>query len=219
VNSGRPGSERLAELLRDGAITARPRPDCPSADQIWAALNLEVPVEERERIIDHTIECPSCAEAWRLAMEIRRQDATVISAPPAGRAHSTAWLRAAAAVLVVGVGTGLVLRWRGPSEEPPVRDQPTNAISSLLPEQATLPRQDFILRWSGGPDGARYDLVVSTVNLEVIADVRGLERSEYRLAPERLASLAAGTRLLWRVVAHMPDGSTLSSATAAVSVQ
>ena len=120
---------------------------------------------------------------------------------------------------MIAVGTAMVLRWGGPSEEPGLRDQPPDAIRPLVPEDTALPRQDFRLRWSSGPDGARYDLVVTTVNLEVIADVRGLDQPEHRVDPARLAPLAAGTRLLWRVVAHMPDGSTQSSATVGVSVQ
>jgi hypothetical protein len=92
-------------------------------------------------------------------------------------------------------------------------------IRPLVPTDTSLPRQDFTLRWSSGPDGARYDLVVTTVDLEVIADVRGLDRPEHQVDAARLAPLAAGTRLLWRVVAHMPDGSTLSSATVGVSVR
>ena len=83
VSSGRPDSQRLGDALRSAGIDARPRPDCPPAEQIWAALHLEMPAAERERIIDHTIECPSCAEAWRLAMAIEGKDATVAGAPPA----------------------------------------------------------------------------------------------------------------------------------------
>ncbi len=222
MSSGRPDSRRLSDALRSAGIDARPRPDCPPAEQIWAALHLELPIGERERIIDHTIECPSCAEAWRLAMAIEGKDVTAVGTPSAAPAwfrQPAAWARVAAAVLVIAVGTAMVLRWGGPSEKPELRDQPPDAIRPLVPEDTALPRQDFRLRWSSGPDGARYDLVVTTVDLEVIADARGLDRPEYRVDPERLASLAAGTRLLWRVVAQMPDGSTQSSATVGVTVQ
>ena len=213
--------DRLAEMLSSAGAAARPRLDCPSADQIWAALHLEVPPGERERIIDHTTECPVCAEAWQLAMEIERADATRVKPVTqfAWRDHVPTWARIAAAVLVLAVGGVLVARWRQPGERPQVRDGATPAIRSLVPEGAALPRDGFVLRWAGGPDGARYDVVVTTPGLDVIADVRDLERPEYRVDPARLASLASGTRLLWRVVAHAPDGSTVSSATAAAILQ
>ena len=181
MSFGRPDPQRLADALRSAGVDARPRPDCPPAEQIWDALHLEMPAADRARIIDHTIECPSCAEAWRLAIAIEGKDATVAGAPPAPRAwflQPAAWARVAAAGLVIAVGTAVVLRWGGPSEKPGLRDQPPDAIRPLVPEDTALPRQDFTLRWSSGPDGARYDLVVTTVDLEVIADVRELDRPD-----------------------------------------
>ena len=214
-------SDRLAAMLRRAGTDARPRSDCPSADEIWAALHLEVPTSERERIIDHTAECAVCAEAWQLAMEIQREGSTsieTVSAP--GRVHQVPlWARIAAAALVLTAGAVVFLRWQGATNDPQLREGSTREIRSLLAENAPLPRDAFVLRWTGAPEGARYDLVVTTVNLEVVADVRDLERPEYRVDPARLRSLAAGTRLLWRVVAHPPDGSTRSSPTTAVTLQ
>lgn len=214
-------SRRLADALRAAGTAARPREDCPAGDQIWAALHLELPAAERERIIDHTIECPSCAEAWRLAMEIDRERSTAVPAlVPRYRwmGRTAAWAGAAAAVLVIAVGSLLVRPWlQGP--DPGVRDPATRVVRSLIGDNASLPRQEFLLRWSDGPDGSRYDLAITTAELEVIADVRDLERPEYRVPPDRLANVTPGTRVLWRVVARTPEGATISSATSSVTMQ
>jgi hypothetical protein len=208
----------LAARLRSASERSRPRADCPPAEKIWAALRLELPVEERLRIIDHTIECPTCAEAWRLAIELDREIAargTLSARAGAALSRRSTWAWAAAAVLVLTVGAAVVLRQE---TRPPVRDTQPDVITSLLGENASLPRENFVLRWSAGPSGARYDIVVTTTNLDVIADVRGLERPEYRVPAERLAGLAPGTRVLWRVVAGGQDGSRTASVTFEVSV-
>ena len=211
-------SHRLADALRAAGISARPREDCPPAEQIWAALQMvQPPADERLRVIDHTIECPVCAEAWRLAMEIDKRDSTAVLSTPGETRWVPAWA-AAAAGLLIAVGALTALPWLRAPDDAGVRDPARNAIRSLLADDASLPRQEFVLRWSGGPEGTRYDLVVTTAALEVIADVRGLERQEYQVPPDRLASIAPGTRLLWRVIARTADGGTLSSPTHGVTV-
>jgi hypothetical protein len=215
-------SRRLADALHAGRADARPREDCPSADDIWRALHGEAPVEERLRVIDHTNDCGVCAEAWQLAMALEHDGVPPAVQPavsPPWFQQPAAWGKLAAAIVIVVAGTLLVREWRKSPVTPGVRDRPGAAIQSLLPENASLPRQEFLLRWSNAADGTRYDLVVTTTGLDVIVDARGLERPEYRVPTERLVPLAAGSRLYWRVVANLPDGSTRSSATHVVAVQ
>jgi hypothetical protein len=212
---------RIADALRAGRDNARPRGDCPPADDIWRAQRGETPLEERLKIIDHVAGCASCAEAWQLAMALPAEGAAAGLQPVVSSRWyrpTAVWSRAAAAILIVVAGTWLVRQWRD-SATPGVRDQPASEIQSLLAENASLPRQDFVLRWSSGPAGARYDVVVTSTSLDVIVEARGLERADYRVAPERLAPLPAGSRLYWRVVASLPDGTTRSSATHVVVVQ
>jgi hypothetical protein len=120
---------------------------------------------------------------------------------------------AMAAVLVIVAGIALFTRPQ--PAEPPFRGD----IQSLIGGAHALPRDNFVLRWSGGPPGARYDLTVTTSELEPLILVRGLERPEYRIAPDRFVGLASGARVLWRVEARTPDGGTISSSTFAVSVE
>jgi hypothetical protein len=222
MNADRGNSKRLADRLREAGTDARPREDCPTADDIWSALHLELPAADRLRIIDHTAECPVCAEAWRLAMEMENADSTEIEALPAlvpWHRRPSAWARLAAAMAIIAFGTVLALRWPTPSPDPVVRDRPANAIRSLLAENASLPKDAFRLEWSSGPAGSRYDVIVTTTGLDDVANVRAIERTELTIEPGRLAPFAPGTRLLWRVVARTPDGRTIASPTYAVIVQ
>jgi hypothetical protein len=208
----------LASAFRSAAEDSRPREDCPAPELIWSAVHRELPAAERLAIVDHVADCPACAEAWRLAHEIAPLEAS--TAPSNRRAtwrRSAGLQAAAAAVLVAGlVAAILMLR---PTTAPEVRDPGAAVLRSELGEGAALARDDFRLRWSGGPRGSRYDLTVTTRELDVVVDVRGLEHAEYRIDPARLASLPAGTRLLWRVIARAPDGLTAASPSFEVSVR
>jgi len=140
------------------------------------------------------------------------------SATGPDKAATRAWMRAAATILLA-VGLGFALWFFRPSTAPVGREPATALIQSQLKEGEAVPRENFWLRWSSGSAGVRYDVTVTTADLDVIVTARGLERSEYRIPPERLAGLPAGARVLWRVVAQNADGGTISSPTFEVSIR
>jgi hypothetical protein len=223
VNEQTDESRRLAAVLREASADSRPREDCPAPDRIWGAVRRELPLHERQAIIDHTIECPTCAEAWRLAMELGQDAPAPGVAPPKSATDPNkpvTWtmMRAAATVLLA-VGLGFTVWFFRPSVGPVVREPSPGVIQSLVKEGEPLPREGFWLRWSSGSAGERYEVTVTTADLDVIVTARGLERPEYRIPPERLAALPSGARLLWRVVAQTPDGGTISSPTFELSVR
>lgn len=202
--------------LRSRGDNARPREDCPAPESIWKAARLELPLDERVAIIDHVSECPVCAESWRLAAALgARHDAA--AAPRRQRfllpSNVKTWSLAAAAALVLAVGVTFMLRSSGPVVDPTTRTPDGEVLQPAIQDGASLPRDDFRLRWNAGPAGSRYDVVVAKPDLFVLVEARDLDSTEYRVPPEALAALPAGTPLLWRVVAHTPDGTTLSSRT------
>ena len=211
----------LAAALRAGSGDRHPREDCPAPERIWSAVRLELPLDERLAIVDHVTECGACAEAWRLAREMGSQNVEPAAHTSAARlaARFRRLPLAAAAAIVVGIGLLFAVRGLWLPEDAEVRDPATAVLRSEVGDVAVLPREDFRLRWSGGPPAARYDLTVTTSDLDVVVDERALERQEYRVDPARLARFASGTRLLWRVVARAPDGVTASSPTFEVSVR
>jgi hypothetical protein len=132
-----------------------------------------------------------------------------------GRQAAPAWRfgLAAAAVLVLAVGLATLFP-PGPSrDDAGWRSGPTAQIRSLVPETTPLARAEFLLRWSGGPEGAVYDVHLTTESFSPVAVAEGLENPEWRVPEERLAEIAGGTRLLWRVDALLPDGRRARSAT------
>lgn len=60
-----------------------PGQDCPSAEELWMACTLELDVKARERIIDHCIVCPHCAQEMRLTREMVAEHNELMVAAPA----------------------------------------------------------------------------------------------------------------------------------------
>jgi hypothetical protein len=58
--------------------------DCPSPEQIWAAVHGELPPARALALISHTATCPTCAEDWRLAAVLHEHVAGSSGAPVNG---------------------------------------------------------------------------------------------------------------------------------------
>ena len=223
-------SPRKHDALRDGdealraAFRGRPAesasPDgCPSAADVWSAVRGELSAEERRAIVSHTASCAACAEAWRLALDVTPDPLPVAAATRPSAFAGLPWPSAfaplaAAAALVMALGAGFwLLRPPVPVATPGFRGGDAPAIRSLLREDQALPREDFRLRWSPGPEGSRYDVRVTTESLQVLATVQRLAETSYLVPETALRSLPPGSRLLWRVEAVLPDGERAASPT------
>lgn len=232
-----PDERELAGLREAFAAGAgRPEPDaCPPPERIWDAVRGEASAEAVREVLDHVARCPDCSEEWRLAAAFEdkglEEAETETEAAPdrarSGRTHAgwrvPRWAAAAAvAVLVLGVAA---IWWSQPGTDQPApvyRDDPgapaAGTIESRLPEDEPLSREEPVLRWTaaggeGDGDGATYDLLVSTGDLEPVTDATGLTEPEYRISAEALKGLPADTELLWQVEATTPEGRRISSPT------
>lgn len=203
--------DRLRRAFAAGS--ERAAGDCPAPDLLWAAAAGELPPAERRAVIDHTSRCAACAEDFRLVAEMARQ-APSAAAPAPGRLIAGPWatrerrwlIGSLAATLLIGVlVAGLWRNLRGPEIERGGEAE----IVSLLGAQPLF-RENAVLRWQG-PPGARYAVTVTTRDLRLVDEARDLEQSSHRIPPEKLAGLAPGTPLDWRVEALLPDGRRLSS--------
>lgn len=216
---------RLRETFADGS--GRPEPEaCPEPDRLWEAVAGELPADELRTVVDHLAACPDCSEEWRLALAVRREaeeearrhePAAAPFAPSArwgGRARRWA---AAAAVAVIGVGLAGVWwsRQGGPGEPIVYRQGEEVAIESLLPEGEPLSRDEPVLRWSAGPEGSTYGVLVSTEDplAGSLAEAAGLAEPEYRIPAEALDGLPSGARILWQVEATTAEGQQITSPT------
>ncbi len=213
------GTERLREAFAAQSDRARPTAACPAPERIWAAVRETGSRRAAREVALHAISCPACAESWRLAGDVAA-DALPRAIPEAGesatlraRALRLRWaLGAAAAIAAVALGVAVIESSLRDHRAPVYRSARAGAVASLVQPGSKLPRSGFVLRWSG-PEGARYDVTVGTVDLRPLAEARSLGAAEYRVPPDALAGLPRGARVLWRVEAELPDGRRVSSTT------
>lgn len=194
--------------------------DCPDAETIWDAAAGELPVDERRQVVSHLATCSECNHAWRLAWamqtEMRRnEEGTVVNGP-------WSWTRytsqiAAAALLVLTLGVGVLLTGPEVETHPPVHRglAPTAEaeIESLIPEGEALPRDNFVLRWTSSYENPTYDLRVMDATMESLTSKTGLREAKFRVAPEFLEPIRSGSSVYWSVQAFGDSGATLGKET------
>jgi hypothetical protein len=206
--------DEISRLRAAFTAPAPPTGSCPEPDRIWEAVRGELPPEEVREIVDHVAVCASCAEDWRIAVEFEKESAArqekeaVVHLFPTGRFQP--WIAAAAAALVLTVGGVYVRQTVKPDPTAEYRGEESRIESST---PASLPRQSFLLHWSPVPDAESYDLLVTTAELETVADPKGLTTTQYQVPASALADLPAAAQLHWRVTAVFPDGGRKQSPT------
>jgi hypothetical protein len=203
----REGVASLLEIKGDGE-------GCPSAATIWdsAADNLEP--GENEAILIHLGECAACSAAWRLAHRLYQEETGAGRKAVVVPFRRRRWIPlAAAAVIVLGAGLGTLHFLTRPEAPPEYRVQEDRWLESELELGRPLPRDECVLRWTSGPEGTTYDLMLTTEDLDPVIEARGLGEPEYRVDPRELELVAPGDAILWRVTANLPDGRRVSSPT------
>ena len=189
-------------------------------ERIWRAVSGDLTAAERRALVERMATDRALAEAWRVATELwsaSQERSGVEAVSPPGWTSSLKWL-AAAAALVMAV-TGAVVLWRAQPGGDVLRDQTPVAIQSLVPADGALPRDAFRLRWTGGPEGSRYEVRVTTEDLRLLTTAAGLTAPELVVTPAQLMGVAPGGRVLWQVDAVLPDGARLASPTFVTGIQ
>jgi hypothetical protein len=217
----------LHRALAEEGQRVLPGETCPTPEQLWQLASGELEALDARPIVDHLSRCPACAEDARLTRELVRESRDVEGrgddeiredggaqgddgARPSGLLRGP-WLGLLAALLALSVGLGVIVELRGPDPGgSALRQGGSERVQSLLDDGAELPRNAARLVWVG-PPGARFDGVLTTEDLELVAEVRGLEVPEWILEPEQLEDLEAGTVLFWQVEAVLEDGSRVPS--------
>jgi hypothetical protein len=219
VTDRQASDENLRAAFQSLGETSREEPSPEDLERIWRAVGDELPASERRELVDRMATDAGLAEAWRAAREMRgaAPGETTVEKPPA-RFWTASWL-AAAAVLLVSITAGLVFQLSSTPRDT-FRDGDHYVIESAVPSEATLPRDDFRLRWTAGPQDSRYQVRVTKEDLQVLTTVSDLTVPELVLAPDLLASVPSGGRIFWQVDVTLPgrEGSA-SSPTFIVRVQ
>ena len=217
VTEPRGSDERLAEAFRALGDTHGTEVPEDLRERIWLAVSGALTPEERRELVERTVTDPGCAEAWRVAQRVvagvagfRGWWGRGACTRPATR-WAPRWL-AAAAVLLLGTTIGVVsLLNRPPGDE--FRASPGFVVESLVPADMALPRDAFRLRWTPGPEGSRYQVRVTTEDLQVLATAADLTAPEFAVEPAVLAGLPGGASVFWQVDVSLPNGERLTSST------
>ena len=211
----RGSDERIAEAFR--ALEDTQGADVPEdlRERIWLAVSGALPPEERRELVERTATDPQCAETWRVASEMWRasQGAAVDGAALTGLTTRwpPRWLAAAAALfLVTAIGVVSLRNQRSGDE---FRASPSFVVESLVPADTALPRDAFRLRWTPGPEGSRYQLRVTTEDLQVLATAADLTAPEFVIESAVVARLPRGANVFWQVDVSLPNGERLTSST------
>lgn len=197
------------EGLRRGLFDAhRDRPPtgaCPAPDALWAAAHGEGDRAAAAACLDHASGCPTCAEAWSIALRAER------AAGHGDRRFRRFPVVAAAAAMLTLVAVFPVARRA--FGDPALRGADATAIETSIDTATPLPRDACELEWSAGPAGTRYALIVTDENLRTIHKADDLEAARSTITPDALASVPPSGHVLWRVEATLPDGTVVASET------
>jgi hypothetical protein len=207
--------DRLRDAFQALGETSQVEVSPEDVDRVWRAVAGSLPAEERRELVDRMATEPGLAEAWRSAQELWRSAAETPPATPAIWTRS--WL-AAAAVLIIGVAIAVVFQ-RSPSRDDTFRQSGNYVIESLVQPETTLSRDAFRLRWTPGPQDARYQVTVTTEDLRVLTTASDLTLPELTLESGLLSDVAPGARVLWQVSATLPGGERAASQTFVVRVR
>jgi hypothetical protein len=208
-----PQQEEFEKLSR--AWTARDQSSAheqhPDAEELYEAASGNLDRVRRLEIIDHVAKCAECTQAWRIALEVgARSTQTSVTRRP--------WhfALAASVILAVGLVTYLVIPVNQGTPQYREGADPLAPVSAI---GGTLPRDQFVLRWSAGPPGTTYLVRVSTADLAPLLDQSNIAATELAIPGSALANVKAGDQLFWQVEAQLPDGRRVASHTYVVRVQ
>jgi hypothetical protein len=223
VTELRGSDERLSETFR--ALADTHGTDLPDdlRERIWLAVSGALPPEERQEVVERTATDPGSAEAWRVASEMWRASqvaaarGAALAAPGRATRWTPRWL-AVAAGLVLATASGMFfLRDQRPGDD--FRAAPRFVVESLVPADRPLPRTEFRLRWTPGPAGSRYQLRVTTEDLQVLVKAAELLAPEFLIEPAALSGLPGGASVFWQVDVSLPNGERRTSSTFITRVQ
>ncbi|MFQ5524641.1 MAG: hypothetical protein ACE5GX_00135 [Thermoanaerobaculia bacterium] len=208
--------ERMREAFMQFGAQDIPSQDCPPAGEIMDAVRDELDPSALRRVLGHVASCGACTEAWRLAEEVEKSEPADARA---SRSVSLGWQKAAsvlaAAALVVVIGLVIGQPLQGP--EPVTRSAGVAGVKLEIGSEP-LPRDKCLLRWTAYED-ARYEVIVSTEDLDAVSKAVDLDRPEYLVPAELLPADRSIERLLAYIEVQRPGEGTIASGTFPFSVR
>lgn len=203
--SDRFDENRLHGSLRASEAEAKPGPACPAPLLLLEAASGELDPGKTRAIVEHTVACGACSEAWRIAVEVARETGGARQRP---QRATPRWIALAATVALAALVVYSLPERRAPayrdSAAPP-------EIRAAVPDRAALTRNAFVLSWTPIHDALEYDLEVASEDLAPLLRLRGLTRTDHQVPAGALARVPDGGIVVWRVVARLPGGREVRS--------
>ena len=195
--------ERLRQLYRLATATRADLGPCMlEPEEMLAVLQGTATRADRERVLTTIATHPACKEEFDLLRAV-----VLAGAPPRRAWFPAPW--ALAAMLLVGAGLGALVLLHGSAAAPVLRGR-TEGVTLVAPRGAIATGPPVTFVWRAVPEAWSYDLTVVDGAGEFLW--RG-STSDTTLRPAD--GLRVGTAALqWWVVARLPDGRSLRSATA-----
>ena len=190
--------------------------ECPDAGTLWDSAAGELEASAEREVVAHLTRCTACGQAWELARAVQEEEGRGLGPATVRRRRlrSALWpLAASAALLIAAVGTWIVQREPTPEGPPAYRETAGSWLVSQVDEDASLSRDGCVLRWTEGPEGTTYDLLVLDERMDTLVRAGALDQPVHRIDPEALAPVSPGGRILWQVTAHLPDDREVKSVT------
>lgn len=214
----RDGSGDAAWRAAYGELLAREGP-CPSGDELAGLAVGALAVAERERLADHVVGCAACAQGLCDLMQLHGQAERLRARAPGPPRSGWSWapIGVAAALIVAALAVDVAYRPTAPEAEglpAPTRAGTGGRIEARAPG-AVPARSPVVLRWELVPPtpGAKFDLTVSDERLEALGGAEGLGAAEFAVPAAWLERVPAGSTVLWRVDAILPDGARVRGET------
>ena len=223
-------AEALAEEFRR-TDPRQLRANCPSAAHLWQAVAGELAPEKLRDVVDHTASCVDCSIAWRVALEVLREDTSEAPAasvvPLPSRFPRSLLIPGGLTLVAAGIAAGLFFGGpfaTHPSQSGPLALEESNERGAKRPMASLTapglhPKDAVVLRWSPYPGAERYSVTVMSSSLDLLYRQSRVTATELRIPPGALSAQPPGGRAMWSVQAILPGGRTVDSDVFTVDLQ
>ncbi|MCX4246776.1 fibronectin type III domain-containing protein [Paraliomyxa miuraensis] len=217
-----PEDQALREAFARGGT---PGSEPVDPHELWAVVRGEAERETAARLTERLARDATLLEEWTIARAFaeqatdadEREGSTEVAANTRSHRSWSILAAVAAAVLLA------VLVWPAPEDlryEPGSHEVRSGTASTLRSTvDGPLHRTDATLSWTAVEGATRYEVQVTTDDLEPVLTARDLTRPTVTIDPARLRALPPGTTLLWRVEAVVGDGTRERSETFTTALQ
>lgn len=217
----------LREVFKDHLESKKPasRESCPSPEHLLSLVRSKMSGGEREKILNHTIECVYCLDEIKTLLEITdKANAFVLDLQRfveatdgkkggnAGRlTRYLSWNYVSVASLVIlftAIAAYSVFRF---SSRPSYRGAAVPAVELVSPVNKAVSGTGLKFIWKGLPMAKHYLVEVFDPTLDLVWRSESIAKNELSPPDEIVRGLKPGERYHWTVTAVLENGDSVKS--------